>query len=199
MLSVIRSTHLILSTWTRQSTTSVSVHSASPRTFIAQDHHSDQSSPRRARDLDSIQVQCRISTTLLRSANPNSFRTDWILCLHDSLVTMLFLSTSLSGIMIIGTPSSCVKSLVATLPQQVAWRLAQMLVLHGLPHANHKHLTDLCSCHHMARHWTICSLHYPAAWISLQFTHLRRSHVVSCGPSQLGLFVHAFHHAAVLS
>ena len=42
--------------------------------------------------------RCRISTTLLRSANPNSFRTDWILCLHDSLVTMLFLSISLSGI-----------------------------------------------------------------------------------------------------
>ena len=56
MLSVIRSTHLVLSTWTRQSTTSVSVHSASPRTFIAQDHHSDQSPSRRARHLDSIQA-----------------------------------------------------------------------------------------------------------------------------------------------
>ena len=42
--------------------------------------------------------RCRISTTLLRSANPNSFRTDWILCLHDSLVTMPFLFISLSGI-----------------------------------------------------------------------------------------------------
>ena len=142
--------------------------------------------------------RCRISTTLLRSANPNSFRTDRILCLHDSLVTMLFLSISVWH-RIIGTPSCSVKSLVATLPQQVAWHLAQMLVLHGLPHANHQHLTDLCSCHHMARHWTDCSLHHPAAWISLQFTHLWRSHVVSCGPSQLGLFVHAFHHAAFLS
>ena len=42
--------------------------------------------------------RCRISTTFLRSVNPNSFRADWILCLHDSLVTMPFLFISLSGI-----------------------------------------------------------------------------------------------------
>ena len=79
--------------------------------------------------------------------------------------------------------------------------LAQALVLRGLPAAYHRNLTDLCSCHRQARHWTGCSRHHPAPWIWVgpHLAHPRLSDVVSCGPPKLALFARAFHHAAFLS
>ena len=50
MPSVIRSTHLILQTWTRQTKTLVSVLSTSSHTSTTQDHHSHSSSSRRVRN-----------------------------------------------------------------------------------------------------------------------------------------------------
>ena len=43
---------------------------------------------------------------------------------------------------------------------KVASYIAQMLALHG-----HRNLTDLCSCHRRALYWIARSQHYPAAWL----------------------------------
>ena len=125
-----------------KSTTLVSVHSIPSLTLIAQDHHSDTSSSRRRRNLDSTRTMSNPPESNFDRRLPSLFfLTDRIICSHCSFVNMLFMSMTLSG-----TRSLELRALVFESRCNTASAkrfLEQLLALRRLPTAYHRHLTDL--------------------------------------------------------